>query len=264
MFITKSDVLKVPGANIFYEVRGSGPMLLLVSGGCGDADANNSLVDYLADKFTVVTYDRRGYARSKIDDQEKKIMLETESDDIHYLLTALSAQATYVLGSSIGAVIAMDFVVRYPEQVCTLIAHEPPAHYLTSLNKQPLSDSIQNVLKNKDVNVAMKTFAAMVGVSGSNVGTVKNSDNAKFFIQMEAPLLSSYRFDFDALKSAKVISKIIIAGGKTSPKDSVGYLGAIAISEQLQKEIVDFPGDHAGMGKCPEEFAKRLYEILGV
>src|SRR5712692_9919310 len=60
----KTDSLKVPGANLYYEVRGSGPVLLLVCGGIYDAAGYAGLAGPLADRYTVVTYDRRGNSRS--------------------------------------------------------------------------------------------------------------------------------------------------------------------------------------------------------
>ena len=48
MSLTKSDTLRVPGANLYYEVRGSGPILLLIHGGGGDARAFNGIIRHLA------------------------------------------------------------------------------------------------------------------------------------------------------------------------------------------------------------------------
>jgi pimeloyl-ACP methyl ester carboxylesterase len=55
----KTDILEVPGANLYYELRGSGPVLLLVCGGVYDAAGYAGLAEQLADRYTVVTYDRR-------------------------------------------------------------------------------------------------------------------------------------------------------------------------------------------------------------
>jgi len=138
----KVNTLRVHGASIYYEVQGSGPLLLLISGGSGDANGLNNLCNNLIDKYTVVTYDRRGLTRSKIDDPSQKLRVEMESDDVHCLLSELSTEPAYVVGSSIGAVIALDLAARYPNQVCKLVAHEPPAAYLNTHNVQPLSETI--------------------------------------------------------------------------------------------------------------------------
>jgi pimeloyl-ACP methyl ester carboxylesterase len=52
------------GARLYYEVRGCGPLLLMIPGANGSADAFNAVADCLARHLTVVTYDRRGFSRN--------------------------------------------------------------------------------------------------------------------------------------------------------------------------------------------------------
>ncbi|MEU6725222.1 hypothetical protein ABZ917_16070 [Nonomuraea wenchangensis] len=59
----KTGTLRVPGAELFHEVRGRGPMLLLVPGGGGDAGTFDGIAEVLARDFTVVAADPRGYRR---------------------------------------------------------------------------------------------------------------------------------------------------------------------------------------------------------
>src|SRR5438876_969143 len=68
MSLTTSDTLQVPGASLYYKVCGSDPLLLILQGGDGDADGSDNLADHLVDYYTVVTYDRRGLSRSKLDE----------------------------------------------------------------------------------------------------------------------------------------------------------------------------------------------------
>jgi pimeloyl-ACP methyl ester carboxylesterase len=64
---TTESTLRTDGATLFYRVRGSGPALLMLPGGDGDADTADALCNQLIDHYTVVTYDRRGLSRSTID-----------------------------------------------------------------------------------------------------------------------------------------------------------------------------------------------------
>jgi pimeloyl-ACP methyl ester carboxylesterase len=57
--MTTNATLRVPGAALHYQMRGSGSVLLIVMGGGGDADAGRGIAVRLAERFTVVTYDRR-------------------------------------------------------------------------------------------------------------------------------------------------------------------------------------------------------------
>ena len=56
----------VNGAELYHEVRGTGPPVLLIMGATGDGGHFDALARVLADDFTVITYDRRGNGRSPV------------------------------------------------------------------------------------------------------------------------------------------------------------------------------------------------------
>src|SRR5262245_15270738 len=125
----KASTLEVPGANLYHEVRGSGPVLLLICGGVYDAAGYAGLAQRLADRYTVVTYDRRGNSRSPLDGPPEHQSIEVHGDDAHRVLSAVGVTAdepAYVFGNSSGAMIGLELAARHPEQVRTLVAHEPP------------------------------------------------------------------------------------------------------------------------------------------
>ena len=62
----QSQTLKVPGARIYYEIYGSGPVLLMIPGGPADAGVFTALAQCLADRYTCVPYDPRGNSRSDL------------------------------------------------------------------------------------------------------------------------------------------------------------------------------------------------------
>ena len=75
-----SHTLDVPGARLYYEVRGSGPTLMLVGHPMGTSGFD-PIAPLLADEFTVVTYDPRGFARSTIDDPNQDAEPDLLADD---------------------------------------------------------------------------------------------------------------------------------------------------------------------------------------
>src|SRR5918994_3852358 len=84
-------VLEVPGARLYYETHGSGPVMLMVPGAGGTADSFARVREYLAAHYTVVTYDRRGFSRSQLDGlQDYAHRLETDADDVRRLIEHLS------------------------------------------------------------------------------------------------------------------------------------------------------------------------------
>ncbi len=121
--------LKVPGARLYYQVRGSGPLIVLV-GAPMDARAFSPLAELLAVDHTVVTTDPRGVNRSVLDDPEQDSTPELRADDLSRLLTHLNAGPAAAFGSSGGAVTVLALAQSHPEQVQTVIAHEPPLEQL--------------------------------------------------------------------------------------------------------------------------------------
>ena len=120
-----SHTLDVPGARLYYEVQGSGPALMLVGHPMG-ASGFDPIASLLADEFTVVTYDPRGFARSTIDDSNQDAEPDLLADDVRRVLEAAGELPADVFGSSGGAVTGLALASRYPNHVATLVAHEPP------------------------------------------------------------------------------------------------------------------------------------------
>ena len=84
------DTLRVPRSSLFYRVRGSGPVLLILPSGDGGADATDSPVKQLDGHYTIVTYDRRGLSRSIIDSPGESLTIATHCDNAHRLLAELT------------------------------------------------------------------------------------------------------------------------------------------------------------------------------
>jgi pimeloyl-ACP methyl ester carboxylesterase len=129
MAVASTDTLRVPGASLYHEVHGSGPVLLLICGGVYDAAGYARLAEQLADRYTVVTYDRRGNSRSPMDGPPEPQRIETHGDDAHRVLSAVAdgaGEPAYVFGNSSGAIIGLELAARHPERVHALVAHEPP------------------------------------------------------------------------------------------------------------------------------------------
>jgi len=123
-----THTLEVPGAVLTYDVRKAGssaaPTLLVIGSPMG-AGGFVTLAGHFADR-TVVTYDPRGVERSSKADPTSPSTPEEHADDVHRIIAELDAGPVDVFASSGGAVNALALVASHPEQVRTLIAHEPP------------------------------------------------------------------------------------------------------------------------------------------
>jgi pimeloyl-ACP methyl ester carboxylesterase len=122
----EARTVKVAGATLHLEVRGSGPVLLCISGGPTDAGMFAGLGGRLAGRYTVVSYDQRGHSRSKLDAEPQDIPVALHADDAAAILAAVGDEPAYVYGNSGGGTIGLELVARRPDLVRILVAHEPP------------------------------------------------------------------------------------------------------------------------------------------
>jgi acetyltransferase/esterase len=81
----RMSTLKVPGAQLSYEVEGSGPLLILIPGAAGVGEVFHQVARELSARYHVVTYDRRGFSRSQLD---QLLSLSLEVQTIYALLQA--------------------------------------------------------------------------------------------------------------------------------------------------------------------------------
>jgi dienelactone hydrolase len=125
--------LEMPGARLYYETHGSGPLLVMIPGAGGAADVFRMVTEHLAAHYTVVIYDRRGFSRSRLDGpQDYDRRLETDADDVRRLVDHLGDGPAIVFGASSGAIVALALLTHHPSVVRTLVPfratrHEIPA-----------------------------------------------------------------------------------------------------------------------------------------
>jgi len=282
----KTYTLDVPGAMLTYDVRRNGtstaPVLLMFASPMG-ASGFEMLAGLFADR-TIVTYDPRGVERSPKADDMTESTPDEHADDLHRLISALGADPVDIFASSGGAVNALALVAKHPEQVRTLVAHEPPAAQVLPDRELALAASvdIHETYKRRGFGPGMAKFIAIVSYSGpipADYADRPAPDPAMFGLPTEDdgsrndPLLGQniisithYQLDFDALRAAS--TRIVLAAGATSLGE-LANRAAVVVAERLGTKPVTFPGDHAGFvggepGQTGESdaFAATLREVL--
>jgi pimeloyl-ACP methyl ester carboxylesterase len=269
----RTGTLKVPGATLYFEVRGSGPVLLMIPGGPADAGSFDDLASRLADRYTVVAYDTRGNSRSALDGPAEDVPVAVHADDAHRLLASLGEEPALIYGSSGGAVIGLELVTRHPEQVRTLVAHEPPAF-------EVLPDAAEWRAKIRDIAHAyqtggafggMQTFGEYVEEGGPKyeppseptpedvASMTRMMGNFDFFLGHVIEAISGYTPDVETLKKAP--TRIVIVGGENSGRQGARR-AADALAGLLGTSVVSFPGGHGGFGSDPDELAAHLAAAL--
>lgn len=264
--------LDVPGARLYYERRGAGPLLLLI-GSPMDSTGFAGLASALAGEYTVVTYDPRGIGNSSREDAGQDVTPEQQADDVHRLLSVLDGEPADVFGSSGGAVVGLALVTAHPGQVRTLVAHEPPVVGLLPDSAQVRAQiqDIYDTYRADGADKAMEKFLAHAGLgeSGQQAGAPRWEPSPEQMARMRASTevflahlirpTTRYRPDIEALQAAS--TRIVVAVGATS----VGQLAhrcAVALAERLGTPVVEFPGDHGGFAALPEQCGRVLDQVL--
>ena len=262
-------VLEVPGARLYYEVRGEGPVIVLVAAPM-DARSFEPLADRLAAEHTVLTTDPRGISRSPVDDPDQDSTPQMRADDLSRLLAHLDAGPAAVLGSSGGAVSALALVQAHPEQVHTVIAHEPPLLELLPdraerharneevITKWLAGDHVGSwaaFLQNADITLPEGVFEAMFA------GERDPQEIANTTFQNTHMLRPTTHWHPDVTALRSVRTRVVVGIGEESAGQVCGRTSK-ALATALGIEPTMFPGGHVGFADAPENFAARLHAVL--
>ena len=268
-----THALDVPGARLYYERRGTGPLLLLI-GSPMDSTGFAGLASALAGDYTVVTYDPRGIGNSSRQDLGRDVTPEQQADDVHRLLAALGREPAYVFGSSGGAVVGLALVTAHLGQVRTLVAHEPPVVELLPDSAQVRTQiqDIYDTYRADGADKAMQKFMAHAGLGAapgqkaeaplwepSPEQMARMRATTEVFLAHLIRPTTRYRPDIEALRTAP--TRIVVAVGATS-KGQLANRGARALADELGTPAVEFPGDHGGFVALPQQCGRVLDQVL--
>jgi pimeloyl-ACP methyl ester carboxylesterase len=282
----RTQTLDVPGARLTYDVRRNElttePTLLLIGSPMGAAGFG-TLSKFFTDR-TVVTYDPRGSERSVRTDGATQSTPDEHADDLHRLISALDAGPVDIFASSGGAMNALVLVARHPEQVRTLVAHEPPVATALPDGEAALAAAraVHETYMARGFGAGMAHFIALVTHRGpippdfldrpapdpAMFGLPTEDDGTRNDPLMGQNIISGthYELDFDALRAAS--TRIALAAGAES-EGEMANRGAHAVAERLGQTPVTFPSNHGGFlggeyGQTgdPDAFAAKLREVL--
>jgi pimeloyl-ACP methyl ester carboxylesterase len=275
---------EAPGATLTYDVRpGSGDDIpLFLIGSPMGAAGFGSLASHFPDR-TIVTYDPRGAERSTKADPSTESNPDEHADDLHRIIREVGGPVD-LFASSGGAVNALALVAEHPEDVRTLVAHEPPLASLLpdAENAKAAVRAIGDSYQRGGFGAGMAHFMAITGHRGpfpadiaeqpapdpATFGLPSEDDGSRTDVMLAQNLINSthYEPDFDALRAAS--TRIVLAAGAES-EGEMANRGAYAVAERLETEPVVFPSHHGGFlgGEYgwpgePDAFAAKLRDVL--
>lgn len=280
--LVQSGRVTIEGDDLYYEVRGQGQPLLMISAGGGDGDYYAAVADLLCDEYKVITYDRRANARSTMNNPQN-FEISQQSRDAVAVLRAVGEISAFVFGNSSGAVIALDMAKTQPQVVRAVVVHEAPVPrllpqarkwqrhfarvYVTALRFGSYVAALQFML---GIQLPVRKLASAQTKANeytrsrraqSGEHRLSNKVAADVLVKLELLPVTNYLPDVELIKQNGV--KVFIAVGEWALSRKTWYVQAAHIlAEQLGCELVTFPGHHGSYMDMPEEWAATLRSVL--
>jgi pimeloyl-ACP methyl ester carboxylesterase len=280
--------LDTEAASVVYDVEGplpavGGRPLLFMIGQPMEASGFRALASHFPDR-TVVTYDPRGLGRSTRKDGRVDNDPAVQARDLYNIIEALGAGPVEMFASSGGAITSLALVTAYPNDVITLVAHEPPLPAVLPDEKQAQRAlaRFRDAYASSGFGAGMAAFMTTTMWHGefndeyfaqplpdpAQFGLPTEDDGSRdnVLLSHHSDAVTAYRPNYDALKAAP--TRLVIALGE----ESVGTFparAAQALAERFAVEAAVFPSHHGGFtsddspfGGKPEAFARKLRDVL--
>ncbi|MDX6314614.1 MAG: hypothetical protein QOF44_4078 [Streptomyces sp.] len=260
----RSSVVEAEGAQLYCEVRGQGPALLMISGSGGDAGYYAEAAEVLGDAFTVIAYDRRGNSRST-GELEAPTSVSEQAADAAAVIDRLAGGRALVFGNSAGAIIGLALAAEHPEALSGLIAHEPPLVRLLPEGDpwRGFFDEMIGLARDEGLVPAAVRFGSTIHGEGTYAWPAdvwkRFAGNRDRIFLREFPALRDFVPGFEAL--AGVPFPIVMAAGA---EDRGRYYAtpSLVIAERLGVPWTEFPGYHMPFMERPAAFVAALRAVV--
>jgi len=280
-----TNEIAVDGARLVYDVTprpSSTKRPLMLIGQPMGASGFTELVAHF-DERTVITYDPRGAERSVKDDPMMEVGPDIHADDLHRVIQEAGGGPVDMFASSGGAINSLALVAKYPNDVHTLVAHEPPLASALPDAEHAMAAvrAVHETYAKRGAGHGLAHFIAVTGQRGpitAEFAAQQPPDPQMFGMPADDdgerthPLLgpsmvaiTSYEPDWEALRAAP--TRIVLGAG-TDSDGTIANRGAYAVAERLGSTPVVFPGGHGGFGTSewepsdPDAFAAKLRDLL--
>lgn len=144
---------------MYYEIRGEGPRLLVIPGTGSDLRQSGSFFQSpVAKDFEILIFDPRGMGQT--DKPDQPYSMQEYAEDTHALLAYLGWDHVHVLGISFGGMIAQEYALHYPEEIdkltlaCTSSGGDGgPSFPIHNLPDEPLESHVRRLLRIFDTRI---------------------------------------------------------------------------------------------------------------
>jgi pimeloyl-ACP methyl ester carboxylesterase len=258
--------LEARGVEIAWRDRGEGSPVLLIHETAATGAVWDPLAEALAREFRAISYDRRGWGASSEPADYRRTTIEEQSEDAVAVLEATADAPAVVCGAGVGAVIALDLLLRRDELASAAVLIEPMLLQFTSLATEALSEDRhrleiaagdrENVI---DLYLSGGLPALGPGVARVPEATADAARERPRSVLAELGIPAGWRMPLSRLGSAGRPSPIVTAGS-TPPllREAARSLGA-RLAQSAPREVISPQAPpHVG---APAELAAIVAEV---
>ena len=267
---------KVSDINMYYEIHGQGEPLVFINGWCMCLDLFYKLVPVFTDEYRVITFDNRGAGKS--DAPDGPYTLEMMAEDLAGLLDVIGVKKAHYLGHSMGARIAEEMALSFPEKVSSIILAGPVTwsseiswkpepvteEYIKRREAQTLEERAWTLLRDRvndefipqNYELAEKLVKIIMGGFGPphaqtwHTHASQTYDNYARLPQIKAPtLILAGREDKTVPLDNILILKERIPGAELAVLDNVRHFMMWESFDESNRIILDFLRRHSKVEK---------------
>lgn len=271
--------IELRGTNLYYEVAGNGNVpLLFIHGMCGGAWVWADQAARLSDRFTCVTYDRRGHSRSTDGAGDQSV--PTHAEDAAALIAALGLERPVVVASSGGAVVAVELLHRRQDLVRGAVLSEPPLFSIDPVAadqlKAEIGEALGSIPANAGSGALLEAFFGVVcpglwprldegrranyrenaGLLLPTLEAVPISVTIEDLTRIEVPVLA-----IAGARSHPVAVSITrrmadsLPGGRLVMLEEAGHATYVEQPAAFEREVAAFAAEQAAVDAVPGAFA---------
>lgn len=224
--VQKTGKITVNGLTINYLEAGEGPTAILIHGSVSDYREWTKSIDPLSQHYHVIAYSRRYHSPNPSPGPDADASLERQVDDLFEIIKAMSINSAHIVGHSYGGAIALNFTLRHPEMVQSLVLAEPAVSGVMSKTlendsvvkeSQAVRMRMMEVFAKGNAEQIVKTYAAHVAPGDFEKATPEERkmllENVTAF-QLD---FTSQRPPFTCEDAQKITVPVLVLAGNQSP-----------------------------------------------
>jgi pimeloyl-ACP methyl ester carboxylesterase len=258
--------LEVRGVELAWSERGSGSAVLFVHETAATEAEWEPVADAVSSRARAILYDRRGWGESGVPEEYRRTTIEEQSEDAAALLESLDARPAVVCGAGVGAVVALDLMLRRPDFVAGAVLVEPPVLQLLPVATEAMSDDrrrLETAAAQGENVVGVYLSGALPalgpGIARLPEALVEAAREHPRSVLAELGMAASWRMQLRRLATAERPSEIVTSGS-TPPliRDAAKALAArLALGDAQELDSGSAPA-HLGAPDGVAELALSL------